>query len=264
MLNETVKIPVAIYFDLENIDKSFNVEKLINSISESLKDMGTPIFAIKLACGKKSAIDNFEEKLNDLNFTIQDTPHVSKSTLKNRADLILSLSAFESFHLNNPEIELYIFITSDTDFTVIADKLRKYGRNVWLVIKKEYSTKKLFCSSADKILAIEDFSDKKSSDEEKNESNPQEEIVKKIIEHYKTLPGKKPTKEKTLRASISRFITNTFTDLKEPDKKEEVKNKVLNSDEMKSIFSFLKDSHNNDISNQKVPLGISFCNNNEQ
>lgn len=231
-----MKIPIAIYFDLENIDKSFNVEKLMDSISENLKDIGSPNFAIKLACGDKAAIDKFEEQLKDLNFTIQDTPHVAKSNLKNRADLILSLSAFENFYLNTPEIKLYIFITSDSDFTVIADILRKYGKDVWLVTKKEYSEKKLFSSCADKILAIENFFDTKSSDEEKSESNLQEEVMK-IVEHYKTLPGKKPTKEKTLRTSIFRFITNTFPDLK--DKKEELKNEVLNNDEMKSIFSFL-------------------------
>lgn len=236
MLDEAMKIPIAIYFDLENIDKSFNVEKLMDSISENLKDIDSPNFAIKLACGDKAAIDKFEEQLKDLNFTIQDTPHVAKSNLKNRADLILSLSAFENFYLNTPEIKLYIFITSDSDFTVIADILRKYGKDVWLVTKKEYSEKKLFSSCADKILTIEDSFDTKSSDEEKSESNLQEEVMK-IVEHYKTLPGKKPTKEKTLRTSISRFITNTFPDLK--DKKEELKNEVLNNDEMKSIFSFL-------------------------
>ena len=235
-----MKIPIAIYFDLENIDKSFNVEKLMDSISENLKDMGTPSFAIKFACGDKAAIDKFEEQLKDLNFTIQDTPHVAKSNLKNRADLILSLSAFENFYLNTPAIKLYIFITSDSDFTVIADILRKYGKDVWLVTKKEYGAKKLFSSCADKILAIEDFFDTKSSDEEKSEFNLQEEVMK-IVEHYREMSGNKPKSKKGLNTSLSKFIKKTYPKW-DDNKKKKIKSEILNNPEMKKLFPFLTTS----------------------
>ncbi|MDN3683564.1 NYN domain-containing protein [Vibrio sinaloensis] len=46
------------------------------------------------------------------------------------------MDAFESLHLDNPRVDRYCFMTTDSDFTVIADKLRKFGREVWLVCKK--------------------------------------------------------------------------------------------------------------------------------
>ena len=162
MANETTKTTIAIYFDLENIDKDLNVGKLMDAISLGIEESSSPIFAIKLACGNKESIANFEEQLKDLNFTIQNAPHVSEKNLKNRADLILSLDAFESLYLNNPEIKLYVFITSDTDFTVIMDKLHKYGRDVWLVTRRSDKDKKLFSSCTDKILVIEDYFDNQS------------------------------------------------------------------------------------------------------
>lgn len=76
---------------------------------------------------------------------------------KNRADLILSVEAFESLFLNNPDISLYVFITSDTDFTVVMDKLRKYGKNVMLVTRKQDKEKMVFVSCCDRILSIEDY-----------------------------------------------------------------------------------------------------------
>ena len=94
--------------------------------------------------------------MKDLNFEIRETPHVSEKNFKNRADLILSIEAFESLYQKNPEIDLYVFITADTDFTVIMDKLRKYGKEVWLVTRQTDKEKKLFTSCTDKILVIED------------------------------------------------------------------------------------------------------------
>ncbi len=147
---------IAIYFDLENMEH-FDVNQLLQDITLKIEENIASIFAIKLACGNTESIGKFREQLKDLNFNIRETPHVSEHNLKNRADLILSIEAFESFYQNNPEINLYVFVTSDTDFTVIMDKLRKYDKNVWLVTKKNYKEKKLFTSSSDKILVIEDY-----------------------------------------------------------------------------------------------------------
>jgi len=147
---------IAIYFDLENME-SFDLTQLLQDITLKIEENLSSIFAIKLACGDTDSIAKFREQLKDLNFNIRETPHVSERNLKNRADLILSIEAFESLYQNNPEINLYVFITSDTDFTVIMDKLRKYGKNVWLVTKRNYKEKKLFTSSSDKILVIEDY-----------------------------------------------------------------------------------------------------------
>lgn len=177
--NKTI---IAVYFDLENIDKQLEIGNLMDTISLSI-DGEFPIFAIKLACGNTTAIGNFESQLKDLNFTIQNAPHVSEKNMKNRADLILSLAAFENFYLNNPAIDLYVFITSDTDFTVIMDKLRKYGKDVWLVTRKADKDKKLFSSCTDKILILEDYFQNVKSSVSPEKESPLE-ILTELLRKY--------------------------------------------------------------------------------
>jgi len=137
---------IAIYFDLENME-IFDLNQLLQDITLKIEENISSIFAIKLACGDTKSIAKFREQLKDLHFNIRETPHVSEKNLKNRVDLILSIEAFESFYQQSPIIDLYIFITSDTDFTVIMDKLRKYGKNVWLVTKRNYKEKKVYIYS---------------------------------------------------------------------------------------------------------------------
>lgn len=151
-----VKTRIAVYFDLENIDAKFNLDKMLDAISLKIEDSES-VFASKLACGNTDAISIFRDQLKDLNFEIREAPKVSDKNLKNRADLILSLEAFETIVQKIPEISIYVFITSDTDFTVVMDKLRKYGKEVWLVIRKKDKDKKLFVNSSDKILVIDDY-----------------------------------------------------------------------------------------------------------
>lgn len=171
-----MRTSIAIYFDLENIDKKLSLKKLLESITLNIEENSTPVFAIKLACGNTKSIANFREQLRDLNFDIREAPHVSEK--KNRADLILTVEAFESLYQKSPDIDLYVFITSDTDFTVIMDKLRKYGKSVWLVTKKSEKDKELFTSSSDKILVIENSF--VVSDGNKTETTEIEEILKKL------------------------------------------------------------------------------------
>jgi hypothetical protein len=119
-----MKTFVAVYFDLENIDPKLNIKNLLNEISRSFED-STSVFVIKYACGDSTSIGKFREQLKNQNFDIRETPHIGNGNMKNRADLILSLDAFETLYQPNLKIDSYVFITSDTDFTVIMDKLRK-------------------------------------------------------------------------------------------------------------------------------------------
>ena len=165
-------LPIAIYFDLENIDKNFNLSKLMESVvleanSDGNRDENaiSPLIAIKLACGETNSIAKFRSQLTDMNFEIREVPHVVQK--KNRSDLVLSLEAFESLYKKQPNIDLYVFITSDTDFTIIMDKLRKYGKNVWLVTRNEDTEKPVFTSCSDKIFAIENYFEENSQKDNK-------------------------------------------------------------------------------------------------
>ena len=189
-----MRTSIAIYFDLENVDPKLSLEKLLEAITLYIDRDTTPVFAIKLACGRTESIGNFRNQLRNLNFDIREAPQVSDVNSKNRADLILSLEAFESLYQKSPDIDTYVFITSDTDFTVIMDKLRKYGKEVWLVTRASDKDKQLFTSSSDKILVIDDYFSKTNTKKELSQieniltnlgfSKQESSGIRKVIESF--------------------------------------------------------------------------------
>jgi uncharacterized LabA/DUF88 family protein len=187
--------------DLENIPASLDLKSLFDELT--LKHNTNPdeenVFVIKLACGNAASIKKLEKQLAEYNFYIRDTPSIT-TNYKNRADLIISLEALETIIIQSPIIDRYVFITSDSDFTVIMETLRKYGKEVYLVTKESVSDKPIFNNSCDEILIMESFQTKpkiketktstvKGKDKEKPESNNTkrndktvESIMKKVID----------------------------------------------------------------------------------
>ena len=78
-----MRTSIAIYFDLENIEPKLNLRKLLEAITLNIED-STPIFAIKLACGKSEAIANFREQLKQVNFELSEAPQCSELNIKKR------------------------------------------------------------------------------------------------------------------------------------------------------------------------------------
>lgn len=154
--NEGDKIFLAIYIDLENIPGKIKLDKMMHSLILSERSNYNFIFAVKAGYGLMSSISaDLKIQLRDHNFYTFETPRIG--TKKNRADLFISIDAFETLYVNNPVIDRYIFVTSDSDFTVVMDKLRKYGKEVWLVCRKADETREILAKSCDKMLFIEDF-----------------------------------------------------------------------------------------------------------
>ena len=181
----------AVYIDLENIQGELDLKSLFEALilnnRKEIKEEN--IFVIKLACGNVDAIKKHENKLSEYNFDIRDTPKITKE-FKNRADLIISVEALETIIIDKPSIDRYIFVTSDSDFTVIMEKLRKYGKEICLVTKESLSNKPIFNNSCDEILLMESFvANKKDNDRKKNiignstsPANNNEKLVEDIFE----------------------------------------------------------------------------------
>ena len=184
----------AIYIDLENnIPSNINIKRLMEEIilKNQSTNNGDTVFAVKLACGNKTSIEKLESKLSEYNFDIRNITKIT-ANYKNRADLIISLEAFETLILNKPVIEKYIFITSDSDFTVIMEKLRKHGKQVWLVTSMEASKKPIFNNSCNEIFTFDKFIDINENisegNEEENSNRASEECIPQhIIENENDL-----------------------------------------------------------------------------
>ena len=151
---------IAVYVDMENVASTeFALEDLMSALLRADDDHNC-IFVIKAAYGNQTiGKKTLKEQLIDHNFTLIDTPKIGAE--KNRADLFISLDAFETLYLGNPKIDRYCFLTSDSDFTVIGDRLRKYGKEVWLVCRRKDKDRAILAKAFDTLLFLEDFAQAK-------------------------------------------------------------------------------------------------------
>jgi uncharacterized LabA/DUF88 family protein len=147
---------IAVYVDMENVASiDFSLEDLMGALLRADDDHNC-VFVIKAAYGNQNnGKKTLKEQLIDHNFTLIDTPKIG--TEKNRADLFISLDAFETLYLGNPNIDRYCFLTSDSDFTVIGDRLRKFGKEVWLVCRRKDKDRAILAKAFDTLLFLEDF-----------------------------------------------------------------------------------------------------------
>lgn len=145
---------IAIYIDLENVSGILDLDTMLQDIIlENNKDGSEEyIFAVKYACGNTNAITKVRKQLVDYNFEIREAPHVTGK--KNRADLIISLDAFEKLYLEKPSIDRFVFVTKDSDFSVIMDVLRKHGKEVWLITQEGDEQRPIFMNCTDNIIVI--------------------------------------------------------------------------------------------------------------
>lgn len=153
------QISIAIYLDVENIQGMISLEDLLDDIRlqviNEFENTEKAVFGLKKAIGDSSNLKRFRNQLSELNFTIEDAPHITGK--KNRADLMISVDALEKLHVGNPEFDLFVFLTSDSDYSIVMNTLRKFKKQVWMVATQEDSQRIVFKSSTDKILIIDDY-----------------------------------------------------------------------------------------------------------
>ncbi len=145
---------IAVYIDLENVAGILSLDDMLQDIilEEDKEAPEEYIFAVKFACGNTNSISKLRSQLINHNFEIREAPHVTGK--KNRADLIISLDAFEKLYLNKPSINRFVFVTSDSDFSVIMDLLRKHGKEVWLITKEGDAQRPIFTNCTDNIIVL--------------------------------------------------------------------------------------------------------------
>ena len=145
---------IAVYVDLENVAGILDLDRMLQDLilEESLDTPEEYVFAVKFACGNTNSITKLRGQLVNHNFEIREAPKVTGK--KNRADLIISLDAFEKLYLDKPSIDRFVFVTRDSDFSVIMDILRKYGKEVWLITQEGDEQRPIFTNCTDNILVI--------------------------------------------------------------------------------------------------------------
>lgn len=145
---------IAVYIDLENVAGILDLDVMLQDIilEDSKEESEEYIFAVKFACGNTASITKLRDQLVNYNFEIREAPHVTGK--KNRADLIISLDAFEKLYVEKPSIDRFVFVTRDSDFSVIMDILRKHGKEVWLITQEGDEQRPIFRNCTDNIIVI--------------------------------------------------------------------------------------------------------------
>ncbi|WP_249185369.1 NYN domain-containing protein [Moritella sp. 5] len=154
---------IAVYVDMENMASvDFVLENVMSSLL-TVEDEYNCIAVIKSAYGdQEGANKRLKKQLVEHNFNIVDIQNTN--VVNSRAELLLSLDSFETLYLDNPKIDRYCFMTSYSNFTAIADKLRKFGREAWLVCKSSDREQAILGKSFDNLLFVEDFSYEKEAE----------------------------------------------------------------------------------------------------
>jgi hypothetical protein len=149
---------ICIYIDLENIYENLNLKKIMRDIIlkyEAREQSSKLFFAYKIACGNSASISKYREQLENLNFEIRETPHLTSK--ESKSALIISLDSFDKLHLSNPTINGYVFLTNNPDLGIIMDILGKHGIDVVLVTAKGDNNKEIFNNCSAIILSMNDY-----------------------------------------------------------------------------------------------------------
>jgi len=192
---------IAVYIDLENVAGILDLDKMLQDIilEEDKEDPEEYVFAVKFACGNTNSISKLREQLINHNFDIREAPHISGK--KNRADLIISLNAFEKLYLEKPSIDRFVFVTRDSDFSVIMDILRKYGKEVWLITQVDDAQRPIFTSCTDNIMVLP---------QPKKPGPKKDKKVTKLIKGVPESEGSKVQQEEEVESSMNKIADDLF------------------------------------------------------
>jgi len=143
---------LAVFIDFENVALwaereffDFEITKLI----ESLHSRGPVV--VKRAFADWTRFSRYREEL--MNNSIDLIQIYSVRSGKNRADIRMAIDAFE-IALTRPQIQTFVIVSGDSDFSSLAAKLREYGRYI-IGIGPRSITHDLLVKSCDEFIYLE-------------------------------------------------------------------------------------------------------------
>jgi len=143
---------IAVFIDFENIaiwarQEFFDFE--LTPLIEYLQSRGT--LSIKRAYGDWTAFRTYRDEL--LAHSIDLIQLFSVRESKNRADIRIALDALETA-VTRPQIDTFVIISGDSDFSMLASRLREYGRYT-VGIGPRKITHMLLVQSCDEFIYLE-------------------------------------------------------------------------------------------------------------
>lgn len=141
---QTADLKIAVLIDADNVSSA-----TIESILDEVKRYGIPSIKRIYADWTKSHVTGWKEPL--LTHAITPIQQYSYTSGKNSSDSALIIDAMDILH--SQQVDGFTIVSSDSDFTRLAIRLRESGKMVIGVGEKK--TPKPFIAACDKFIYIE-------------------------------------------------------------------------------------------------------------
>lgn len=186
----------AVLIDADNVPYS-NVKEMFEEIAK----YGTPTFKRIYADWTKPTVSGWKKVL--LENAITPVQQYSYSTGKNASDSALIIDAMDILYTG--KVDGFCIVSSDSDFTRLATRLREAGMKVIGI--GERKTLNAFITACDKFIYIEILGGQSESESESDKKESKSDNGKKKIE--KSLIKTDP--------KIIKMVTNSISDLGDDD-----------------------------------------------
>lgn len=177
----------AVLIDADNVPSS-----AIKEVMEEIAKYGTPTYKRIYGDWTKPHVKNWKEIL--LANALTPIQQYSYTTGKNATDSAMIIDAMDILY--SQKVDGFCIVSSDSDFTRLALRLREAGMNVIGVGEKK--TPQPFIVACNKFIYVEVLKQRSIDEEEKEVQSEEEQTVKKI--------------DKTLIKIISDAVTDMADD----------------------------------------------------
>jgi hypothetical protein len=169
-MDNTKDLRLAVLIDADNIPS-----RLVSGILEEIAKYGVPTFKRIYADWTKPHVTNWKGVL--LDHAITPVQQYSYTTGKNSSDSALIIDAMDILYTGR--VDGFCVVSSDSDFTRLATRLREAGMKVFGM--GEQKTPAAFRAACDKFIYIEILDQKEISpkQESRNEKVKKEKILNK-------------------------------------------------------------------------------------
>jgi len=184
---------LALLIDSDNAQAS-----IISELLEEVSKFG--IATIKRAYGDwtTNRLKNWKENL--ITYAIQPIQQFSYTTGKNSTDSALIIDAMDILHSN--VVDGFCIVSSDSDFTRLATRIRESGLKVYGFGEKK--TPSAFIGACDKFIFTENLQGLRDNKLTRNEQNELKDIIIKAIEAVSNENGWADL------ATVSQFIQKNY------------------------------------------------------
>lgn len=198
MQKETMELNIAVLIDADNVSNS-----KIENILDEVKRHGTP--SIKRIYGDWTSpyVAGWKDPL--LTHAITPIQQYSYTTGKNSTDSALIIDAMDILH--SQKVDGFCIVSSDSDFTRLAIRLRESGKLVIGIGQKK--TPKPFIAACDRFIYIEILSNNRQATIIAD--NPSRGKETEIETQDKE--GQKPVETEPISSNFIKLLKNTVNDV---------------------------------------------------